>query len=339
MIAPVSDDDDRGPLRAEQGRIEAAPCMSRPAPPRARPRCGPRARGARRRRVDRGRRRSRVHEEPAHPAPVGSRRRRAVRAAPAPPSRRWPSGIALPHDGRPAHARTARRQRLPTGAGCAGCFVNSGAPSVLGPKGALRALAVRTAAEPQEARAVTCKELLDPALLGPQRRRRTRGDHRGAAARVPTGASRGPRPAAGDRERHDADPGAARSDGVVGVADPGRDVVDRGDAGAAGAEGGAVGPAASWLARRAAAGVWFESRLPSPKTTSRPSIRRIGWTTWACWPTTAVIVPERASRLRRALERVRRVTDVPQCRLTITTRAPSRRARRASGAPAPPWRD
>ena len=46
-----------------------------------------------------------------------------------------------------------------------------GIADVLGPldAGALRALAVRTAAEPEEARAVTRQELLDPALLGPQR--------------------------------------------------------------------------------------------------------------------------------------------------------------------------
>ena len=88
----------------------------------------------------------------------------------------------------------------------------------------------------------------------------------------------------------------------------------------------------SWLPGAQHAGVWFESRLPSPNTTGMPPIRRIGWTTWACWPTTAVIAPDRAS--------ARASVDwngsgacwysVPQCRLTITALAPARRARRAS---------
>ncbi len=64
----------------------------------------------------------------------------------------------------------------------------------------------------------------------------------------------------------------------------------------------------SWLAAGQHAAVWFESRLPSPNTTQSRPTRRIGCTTWTCWPTTAVIARERASRRASAsLERVRRV--------------------------------
>ena len=69
-----------------------------------------------------------------------------------------------------------------------------------------------------------------------------------------------------------------------------------------------------------------------PNTIHFPSMRRIGCTTWACCPTTAVIAGARPSRRASAVWKASgaRRYSVPQCRLTITTRAPARRARRAS---------
>ena len=57
----------------------------------------------------------------------------------------------------------------------------------------------------------------------------------------------------------------------------------------------------SWVAAGQHAAVWFESRLPSPNTTHVRPARRIGCTTWACWPTTAVIARERPSRRASAV--------------------------------------
>src|SRR6059058_3230009 len=86
------------------------------------------------------------------------------------------------------------------------------------------------------------------------------------------------------------------------------------------------------VAPRQQAAVWAESRLASPKTTGLPWIQRIGWTTWTCWPTTAVMYFERVSAF--ASDRCSRVGacwySVPQWMFTITASAPARRARRAA---------
>ena len=71
--------------------------------------------------------------------------------------------------------------------------------------------------------------------------------------------------------------------------------------------------------------VWFEIRLPSPNTTGFPCTRLIGWTTCTCWPTIASIAGERVSV--RASARCWGLTaatnSLPQCRFTITMRAPA----------------
>ena len=78
--------------------------------------------------------------------------------------------------------------------------------------------------------------------------------------------------------------------------------------------------------------VWFETRLPSPKTTGLPWMRLIGCTTCTCWPTIAVIAGLRVSRSASAAwaGETAWLYSVPQWRLTMTARAPRARARRAA---------
>ena len=102
------------------------------------------------------------------------------------------------------------------------------------------------------------------------------------------------RPSSGDAHR--AGPGRRprlrRQHRVVGVADPGRHVADpRGPRALARPAStksiSAISPYCDAAGQQAA--VWFDTRLPSPKTTGLPLTLRIGWTTWACWPTIASI--------------------------------------------------
>jgi hypothetical protein len=88
----------------------------------------------------------------------------------------------------------------------------------------------------------------------------------------------------------------------------------------------------SWEAAGQQALVWLEIRLPSPKTTSLPPMMRMGWTMCTCWPTIAVMAGERVSCWARWSWKLLgwAASSSPQCRLTMTTCAPSRRARRAS---------
>ena len=142
-----------------------------------------------------------------------------------------------------------------------------------------------------------------PHLL--RRSHRSSTSRTSAAAERPhgRGRTRRLRPTTATVRRHDARwARTGADDRVVGVAHPGRRVRDP-------LHARRRGPTRicrrtsmpSWVAAGQHAAVWFESRLPSPKTTQSRPTRRIGCTTWACWPTTAVITRERASRLASAV--------------------------------------
>ena len=95
----------------------------------------------------------------------------------------------------------------------------------------------------------------------------------------------------------------------------------------------------SWEAAGQQALVWLEIRLPSPNTTGLPLMVRIGWTTWTCWPTIAVISRERVSlpgKLELAGARLGDIliapVDVDDDRLGA-----ARRARAASARIVPGW--
>lgn len=99
----------------------------------------------------------------------------------------------------------------------------------------------------------------------------------------------------------------------------------------------------SWEAAVQQADVWLEMRLPSPKTTSLPCIRRMGWTTWTCWPKTAVMSRERvrASASPSCWAEGAVMFSSPQWMLTSTARAPRRRSAMRRPSPAeravPAW--
>ena len=89
----------------------------------------------------------------------------------------------------------------------------------------------------------------------------------------------------------------------------------------------------SWVAAgRPATALWFETRLPSLKTTNLPLIRSIGCTTCGPWPTTTVTTFASVSFFATAIcdELGFCEFSSPQWSWTITASAPASRASRAS---------